>query len=33
VARLFASGGYEKIEVLKGGWNEWYAAKYPVEKK
>jgi 3-mercaptopyruvate sulfurtransferase SseA len=33
VARQFASAGFKKVEVLKGGWNEWHEAKYPVEKK
>jgi rhodanese-related sulfurtransferase len=25
--------GYEKVYVLKGGWNEWLKAGFPVEKK
>jgi 3-mercaptopyruvate sulfurtransferase SseA len=25
--------GYTKVYALKGGWAEWFAAKYPVEKK
>jgi 3-mercaptopyruvate sulfurtransferase SseA len=33
VAQQLASAGFKKVEVLKGGWNEWYEARYPVEKK
>jgi len=33
VAKQLVTAGFKKIEVLKGGWNEWYYAKYPVEKK
>jgi 3-mercaptopyruvate sulfurtransferase SseA len=33
VASQLANAGFKKIEVLKGGWNEWYESKYPVEKK
>jgi 3-mercaptopyruvate sulfurtransferase SseA len=33
VAQELASGGFEKVEVLKGGWNEWLMSQYPVEKK
>jgi len=33
VAQQLASNGFKKVEVLKGGWNEWYESKYPVEKK
>jgi 3-mercaptopyruvate sulfurtransferase SseA len=33
VASQLASAGFKKVEVLKGGWNEWVASKYPVEKK
>lgn len=25
--------GYKKVYALKGGWMEWYLARYPVEKK
>jgi 3-mercaptopyruvate sulfurtransferase SseA len=25
--------GYAKVYALKGGWDEWYEAKYPVEEK
>jgi 3-mercaptopyruvate sulfurtransferase SseA len=33
VAQQLASADFKKIEVLRGGWNEWYESKYPVEKK
>ena len=25
--------GYGKVYALKGGWHEWFRAKYPVEEK
>ena len=25
--------GYGKVYALKGGWREWYRARYPVEEK
>jgi rhodanese-related sulfurtransferase len=25
--------GYKKVYALKGGWREWAASGYPVEKK
>jgi 3-mercaptopyruvate sulfurtransferase SseA len=25
--------GYEKVFVLKGGWNEWFKTGFPLEKK
>jgi 3-mercaptopyruvate sulfurtransferase SseA len=25
--------GYSQVYVLKGGWREWFRAKYPVEEK
>jgi len=25
--------GYKKVYALKGGWHEWFRAKYPVEEK
>jgi len=25
--------GYSKVYALKGGWHEWFRAKYPVEEK
>jgi rhodanese-related sulfurtransferase len=33
VARQFISRGYDKVFVLKGGWDEWEKAKFPVEPK
>jgi 3-mercaptopyruvate sulfurtransferase SseA len=33
VARQFISRGYDKVFVLKGGWDEWEKAKLPVEPK
>jgi 3-mercaptopyruvate sulfurtransferase SseA len=33
VAQQLADAGFKKVEVLKGGWNEWDMSKYPVEKK
>jgi rhodanese-related sulfurtransferase len=25
--------GYTKVYALKGGWREWFRAKFPVEEK
>jgi rhodanese-related sulfurtransferase len=33
MARQFISMGYQKVFVLKGGWDEWYKANFPVEPK
>jgi 3-mercaptopyruvate sulfurtransferase SseA len=33
VAGQFMAKGYSKVHALKGGWREWEAAKYPIEKK
>jgi 3-mercaptopyruvate sulfurtransferase SseA len=33
MARQFISLGYSKVFALKGGWMEWYEAKYPAEPK
>jgi rhodanese-related sulfurtransferase len=33
VAQQLASAGFKKVEVLKGGWDEWVMNQYPVEKK
>jgi 3-mercaptopyruvate sulfurtransferase SseA len=33
VARELMGVGYKKAYALKGGWKEWRAAGYPVEKK
>jgi 3-mercaptopyruvate sulfurtransferase SseA len=29
---MMIKAGYPKVYVLKGGWREWYAAGYPVER-
>ena len=33
LAKLLIRKGYTKVYVLKGGWEEWLKAKYPIEKK
>jgi 3-mercaptopyruvate sulfurtransferase SseA len=33
MVRQFISMGYKKIFALKGGWDEWNKADYPVEPK
>jgi 3-mercaptopyruvate sulfurtransferase SseA len=33
MARQFISLGYSKLFALKGGWDEWRKAEYPVEPK
>jgi hypothetical protein len=33
MARQFITLGYSKAFALKGGWDEWHHAKYPVEPK
>jgi 3-mercaptopyruvate sulfurtransferase SseA len=33
VARKFIVNGYTKVYALKGGWREWFDAKYPIEAK
>jgi rhodanese-related sulfurtransferase len=33
VARQFISMGYPKVFTLKGGFNEWFKADFPVEPK
>jgi rhodanese-related sulfurtransferase len=33
VARKLMELGYTRVYALKGGWNEWKSADYPVEKK
>jgi 3-mercaptopyruvate sulfurtransferase SseA len=33
MARQFISMGYQKVFALKGGWDEWYQADFPVELK
>jgi len=27
------SRGFKKVYALKGGWNEWFKAKFPVDAK
>jgi len=33
VARQLIKKGFKKAYALKGGWNEWFEAKFPVEVK
>jgi rhodanese-related sulfurtransferase len=33
VARKLIKKGFTRVSVLKGGWNEWEEAGYPVEEK
>jgi rhodanese-related sulfurtransferase len=33
LARKLMEMGFTKVYALKGGWNEWKTAGYPVEKK
>jgi len=33
VARKLMILGFKKVYVLKGGWNEWFGAKFPIEPK
>lgn len=33
IAQLFIERGFTKVDVLKGGWEEWLKAMYPTEKK
>jgi 3-mercaptopyruvate sulfurtransferase SseA len=33
VAQELLKMGFSKVYALKGGWNEWYKAEYPVEKR
>ncbi len=32
-AQILIEKGYTKVYVLKGGWEEWFKAGYPTEKK
>ena len=32
-ARKLMEAGYSSVYALKGGWNEWREAQYPMEKK
>ncbi|MBF0404556.1 MAG: hypothetical protein HQL00_11370 [Nitrospirae bacterium] len=33
MAQILLQMGYTKVYALKGGWNEWEKAQYPVESK
>jgi len=33
VAQCMKEKGFTKVYVLKGGWEEWLKANYPIEKK
>ena len=33
LAQKLIKNGYSKAYALKGGWNEWYSAEFPVEEK
>jgi rhodanese-related sulfurtransferase len=33
VAQKLMEMGFTKVYALKGGWNEWFKAGYPTEKK
>jgi 3-mercaptopyruvate sulfurtransferase SseA len=33
VARKLQEFDFKKVFALKGGWREWFRAKYPVEEK
>lgn len=33
VARQLASAGFQRVQVLRGGWSAWSDAGYPTEKK
>jgi rhodanese-related sulfurtransferase len=33
VAQQFIKKGYAKVYALKGGWDEWEKAKFPLENK
>jgi 3-mercaptopyruvate sulfurtransferase SseA len=33
LAQLYTKLGYQKVYALKGGWDEWVAAKYPTDPK
>lgn len=32
-AQVLVSGGFKRVRVLKGGWQEWLKAKGPVEQR
>jgi len=33
LAQKLIQKGYTKVFALKGGWNAWFKAEYPVEKR
>ena len=33
MAQKLVKKGYARVYALKGGWHEWYRAKFPVEEK
>ena len=33
MAQKLIKKGYTKVFALRGGWNEWLAAEYPLEKR
>ncbi len=33
LAQKLIAGGYKNVYALKGGWREWFRAKFPVEEK
>jgi len=33
VAQKLLQKGYQKVFALEGGWNEWFASAYPLEKR
>jgi rhodanese-related sulfurtransferase len=33
MARRLIAAGFTKVYALKGGWDEWKEAEYPVEEK
>jgi len=33
LARKLSALGYSRVFILKGGWDEWLMANYPVEEK
>jgi rhodanese-related sulfurtransferase len=33
MAQKLVKKGYTRVYALKGGWHEWFRAKFPVEEK
>jgi len=33
MAQKLVKKGYTSVYALKGGWHEWFRAKFPVEEK